>query len=156
MLRKRAAEGFKPQLQVIPASSKEDGQEMEMLLIAMIGRKDLGHGPLFNHTDGGDGRSGFMWTDEQCVKQSLAQKRRHAKPGAKEAHGLAQKAAHAKMSAEDKAAKDKKISEALKASCASRFRCTVDGVTFYTSKVAMAAELGCGKNGTHSPNFRYV
>jgi hypothetical protein len=32
--------------------------ELERSLIARIGRKDLGHGPLVNHTDGGEGASG--------------------------------------------------------------------------------------------------
>ena len=34
--------------------------------------------------------------------------------------------------------------------------CTIDGVTFYPSKTALAAALGHGKNGARSPNFRYT
>jgi len=36
---------------------------LEVLLIRAIGRKDLGLGPLFNFTDGGEGASGYIFTD---------------------------------------------------------------------------------------------
>ena len=55
LLQKRLLEGFQPQPVIIRADTKEDAIEMEMLLIAMIGRADLGTGSLFNLTDGGDG-----------------------------------------------------------------------------------------------------
>ena len=35
-------------------------------------------------------------------------------------------------------------------------RCTIDGVTIYPSKASLAAELGHGKMGARSPNFRYI
>ena len=37
---------------------------MESLLIAAIGRKDKGLGPLVNLTDGGDGMRGYVWSEE--------------------------------------------------------------------------------------------
>jgi len=43
--------------------TKEEAAEMEELLIAVIGRNDLGLGPLTNLTDGGDGTRG--WSEEQ-------------------------------------------------------------------------------------------
>lgn len=57
LLRKRRNEGYNPQPIVIEASSDADAIEMEMLLIAMIGREDLGTGSLFNLTGGGEGMS---------------------------------------------------------------------------------------------------
>lgn len=44
--------------------------ELEVELIALYGRSDLGLGPLVNMTDGGDGASGFVHTDE--TKQMLS------------------------------------------------------------------------------------
>lgn len=43
--------------------------ELECELIALHGRRDLGHGPLVNLTDGGDGVFGFCWTED--AKQRL-------------------------------------------------------------------------------------
>jgi hypothetical protein len=34
--------------------------------------------------------------------------------------------------------------------------CTIDGVKIYKSRAELVAELGTGKNGERSPNFRYV
>lgn len=38
--------------------------ELEKNLIALYGRRDLKEGPLVNLTDGGEGASGHVWTDE--------------------------------------------------------------------------------------------
>ncbi len=89
MLRKRVREGFNPQPQIIPASSKEDCQEMEMLLIEMIGRLDLKTGPLFNLTRGGDGVVGHKMSQEALKKIGEATKRRFQDPEVKKAHKLA-------------------------------------------------------------------
>jgi hypothetical protein len=43
-----------------------------------------------------------------------------------------------------------------KQSAAKNSVCTLDYKTFYSSRRAMAAALGAGKNGTRSPNFRYI
>lgn len=70
MLKKRKLEGYDPVPELIEAPNDEHAIEMEMLLIAMIGREDLGTGTLFNLTDGGDGAAG--------VKRSEATKAKHA------------------------------------------------------------------------------
>lgn len=74
MLRKRRREGYDPQPEIILAVSKEDGQEMEMLLIAMIGREDLGTGTLFNKSDGGRCNAGRVITSEHVQKLVVAAK----------------------------------------------------------------------------------
>jgi hypothetical protein len=48
----------------------------ERFYIYAIGRDDLGTGPLCNHTNGGDGTSGWICTDEMRVKKSIDGKRR--------------------------------------------------------------------------------
>lgn len=64
LLKKRIREGYEVQPFLISAESEQDAKEMECLLIEMIGREDLGLGPLFNHTNGGDGTSGYKHTCE--------------------------------------------------------------------------------------------
>lgn len=68
MLQKRLKEGFCPTPIIIPAPSKSHAVEMEILLIEMIGRDDLGTGTLFNHTNGGDGINGYKHTPEALLK----------------------------------------------------------------------------------------
>jgi hypothetical protein len=46
--------------------------EMERDLIALYGRRDLGHGPLVNLTDGGEGLVGYSPTVETLAKKSAA------------------------------------------------------------------------------------
>lgn len=43
---------------------------VEIALIALYGRKDLGLGPLINHTNGGEGVSGWILTEEQRMNRS--------------------------------------------------------------------------------------
>lgn len=52
----------------------------EIRLIAEIGRKDLGKGPLLNLTDGGDGKSGRKHSEEtrRKISESLKGKPGHA------------------------------------------------------------------------------
>lgn len=48
----------------------------EIDLIATIGRRDLGKGPLCNLTNGGDGAVGYIHTEESKQKMSKSQKGR--------------------------------------------------------------------------------
>lgn len=52
--------------------TEDESFEREVYWIKRIGRKDLGLGPLVNFTDGGEGRSGYMCSDE--TKQKLREK----------------------------------------------------------------------------------
>lgn len=57
-------------LKVIDNLLERDALEMEKKIIQLIGRKDLNAGPLINLTDGGEGESGWKWSDEQKQKLS--------------------------------------------------------------------------------------
>ena len=48
----------------------------EIFLISLIGRKDLKEGPLTNMSNGGDGNSGYIPSQEMRIKISLATKGR--------------------------------------------------------------------------------
>ena len=137
-LRARAAEGFDVLPQIILCNTDEEAIEMETLLIAMIGRLDLGTGSLFNLTDGGDGTVGKVCTDEQRRVKSEAQRRRYSSVEARDITSKAQKARYARGS-----------KTAAKA-------CTVDGVNWYPSFKALVASLGHGYNGRRSPNLMFA
>lgn len=72
MLRKRIKEGYDPQPIISYEADETTAHQMEMFWIAFYGRADLGTGTLFNLTDGGEGISGFIPTDETKKKMSLA------------------------------------------------------------------------------------
>ena len=50
--------------------SWEDACDIEMDLIELIGRRDLGLGTLVNLTDGGEGNQGIVWSDERRAEKS--------------------------------------------------------------------------------------
>lgn len=52
-------------------STDQEAQTLERHLIASIGRRDLGLGPLVNLTDGGDGHAGLIVSAETRAKRSL-------------------------------------------------------------------------------------
>ena len=54
--------------------TEEEAFKHEKYMIAVFGRKDLGTGILHNKTDGGDGASGYVFSEETKRKQSEAHK----------------------------------------------------------------------------------
>jgi len=55
--------GVEPHIEQIEALDEQHAIFLEVCLIELLGRKDLGRGTLLNLTDGGDGRK--TWSDEQ-------------------------------------------------------------------------------------------
>jgi hypothetical protein len=70
----RSAQGLSIEPTVIATSNEENALLVEQALIRFFGRADLGQGPLFNNTDGGDGVSNP--SEEVRELQSAAQYRR--------------------------------------------------------------------------------
>ena len=54
--------------------TEQEAFKHEIYMIAVFGRKDLGTGILQNRTDGGDGKSGAIQSDETRIKISEANK----------------------------------------------------------------------------------
>lgn len=65
-----------PLVERIDCESESAAFELEKLLIAEIGRRDLGLGPLVNLTNGGDGSSGAIQSLEARAKKSAAMRGR--------------------------------------------------------------------------------
>jgi len=55
--------------------SEQDAFDLEIKLISLIGRKDKKSGPLLNHTDGGDGMSGYKISQETQKKKEASFKK---------------------------------------------------------------------------------
>jgi len=70
LLQTCASEGLDPVPMIIECASEQAAFAVERFWIKVIGRKDLGTGSLFNHTDGGDGRAGFITSEETKMKIS--------------------------------------------------------------------------------------
>jgi hypothetical protein len=66
----------KDHIVIYPAESEADALETEIALIWYYGRKDLGLGCLRNFTNGGEGISGFSFSDESKEKIRKSQKAR--------------------------------------------------------------------------------
>jgi hypothetical protein len=152
MLQKRIREGFEPKPIIIAATTEADAFEMEELLIAMIGRLDLGLGPLFNNTNGGEGETGRIVPIE--VRQRTS-RTFHGRSEAEKDKTFQLLSAHkksmwAKMSSEEKRELSRKQAESKNKPC------TLDGVKIFSSRNAMIAELGQGKTGTRASTFRYI
>jgi hypothetical protein len=152
MLQKRIQEGFNPCPIVILASDEADAFEMEELLISMIGRIDLKTGPLFNHTNGGEGTSGRIVSEEIRRKTSQSFHSRTAEEKAKTFTLLSTKKRamwNSWSNDQRKAFADKQVEIKSRA-------CTIDGITFFKSRLDLIKALGQSQSGNRSPNFRYI
>lgn len=71
-IRKILNSGSEPIIERVCSDLTEDlAFELEEFLIEEIGRRDLGTGTLCNLTNGGEGQSGYMYSDERLLHQSL-------------------------------------------------------------------------------------
>lgn len=73
--------------------SIEDAKNLEKQLIAEYGRLDLKTGSLYNLTDGGDGTSGLIMTDEQKKSISNGAKKRWLSKEQRDKHSMIMQAA---------------------------------------------------------------
>jgi len=68
-IRQMLLEGLEPIITVIDSNiSKEQAIDGEITLISLIGRRDLGLGPLTNQTAGGDGNRGWSKSARQAQR----------------------------------------------------------------------------------------
>jgi len=68
-------EGIVPSYQIIKEFDSENAAHaFEKKLISEIGREDLGEGPLFNLTDGGEGCSGKVYTENELLERGMRAK----------------------------------------------------------------------------------
>lgn len=66
--------GLTPRIEIEECKNEEEAFTREKFLIAKYGRKDLGLGPLLNLAPGGEGNSGYKFTDAQRLHQSAKSK----------------------------------------------------------------------------------
>lgn len=73
-IKKIIAEGYtmKKYIQKFDCATEEQAFELEKRLISLIGRYDLRKGPLTNLTDGGEGSSGHICTEQKREKNRIA------------------------------------------------------------------------------------
>jgi hypothetical protein len=82
-VRKLIRLGTPPSIEIIKALNEDHAYFMEQCLIDVIGRNDLGKGPLLNHTDGGEGIKNI--SEEVRAKMSESHKGIKKGPLSKEA-----------------------------------------------------------------------
>ena len=68
-------------IKMINCKSEEHAFQLEKEIIQQFGRRDLGLGTLLNMTDGGEGLSGAIWTDERKANKSIEVKKHFEKNG---------------------------------------------------------------------------
>lgn len=73
-LQKMATEGVKPDIELIQALDEEHAFFLEKCLTDVIGRKNIGQGPLLNLCDGGRGPIGKRLSEETKAKLSEVQR----------------------------------------------------------------------------------
>jgi hypothetical protein len=82
-LLKLKREGIRPLvLKLYTNLTEEKAFEKERMLIKLYGRRDIGTGCLCNHTDGGEGQSGRIFSEESRKKMSESHKGKKPTPEA--------------------------------------------------------------------------
>ena len=149
-LAKMKREGREPRIQIIDAPDEVAAFEMEELLIAMIGRRDLVTGPLLNLTDGGEGSSGAIRSAETRAKQAASKLglARNLETRVKISTAMTGRQSPKKGTLNP-------LRGQLNSLLCSK-PCTVDGITIYPSVKELVNALGRNKEGRGSPNFRFV
>lgn len=72
-LRSMIRDGYQPDIQIMEDAMEEQAAfDLEIALIRKFGRRDLGTGCLLNCTDGGDGQSGAIVSEETTIKRKEA------------------------------------------------------------------------------------
>ena len=89
--------------------TEENAFSLEKSQIKEYGRIDNGTGCLRNLTDGGDGTSGYKYTEEQCAKQSAIQKIVKGTPEARAKQSIISKRVHGTPEARAKQSAIQKI-----------------------------------------------
>lgn len=67
--------GLKPTIEIFQMDDEVAALNEEVRLIAKYGRKDLGLGTLYNATDGGEGKTGYVTSEE--TKKKIGDKNRN-------------------------------------------------------------------------------
>lgn len=81
IIKKAMSEGLEVLSEILFSGLSEDESlNKEVELIAFYGRRDIGTGILANHTDGGDGASGHVKTEETKAKISAAKTGKRRSP----------------------------------------------------------------------------
>jgi hypothetical protein len=79
-IRKRARDGHQLQPKITVEYSENAAKAIEIFWIAAYGRENLGTGPLFNLTDGGEGTSGIVQSTETRAKRAASLRGKECKP----------------------------------------------------------------------------
>lgn len=74
-LNKMIRENVQPDIEIIACADEAEAFKIETELIAKFGRKDLRLGTLLNMSDGGEGPSGRIFSNEVRAKMSAGQRR---------------------------------------------------------------------------------
>lgn len=69
-----------PRMKIREGLTEDKAFEYERAVIAFFGREDLGTGMLVNLTEGGDGPSGYRYSDEERARHSERMKNRTMSP----------------------------------------------------------------------------
>lgn len=160
-LRQMARNNILPEIEIIPAIDEAHAHFLEECLIDCIGRRDLDRGPLLNLTNGGEGSSGRILSDEEKLNKSRMKKiwwsdsynRQSFSKNASAARQHPDIKAHASFI--QKIAQNRQEVQAKRSKSKSR-ACTVDDMTFFSSRKSLIETLGSGKNGRRHPNFHYI